>query len=197
MTNFKRNQPAQAFEKLNRDLDRLTDWASKNFMSFNATKTKFMVITNFSDDIDYPELKLNGTQLEKVHNYPQLGIHLNDKMNWDDHLNHTINKASKKLNIIWKLSRELPRYATENIYKSDPSWNTDAWYIYTSCTRYQSKIMESVQRRAAVACTGAFNRTSTERLLEELGWSSLECRRKYYSLLQVYKMANRLCPDYL
>jgi len=198
MTNFKRRQPNTAFEQLNRDLERLTNWASDNFMSFNATKTKFMVVSNSSDDIEYPELMMNGTKLEQVHTYPQLGIHLNDRMNWDDHINHTINKASKKINIIWKLSRELPRYATENIYTSYIRPQLEyGCLVYTSCTKAQSQRLESVQRRAAIACTGAFNRTSTDRLLGELAWPTLETRRKYYGLLQMYKMANKLCPEYL
>ena len=198
MTSFKRNQERVAFEQLNRDLERLSQWASDNFMMFNATKTKYMVVSNCSQDMDYPELRLNETSLEKVHTYPQLGVHLNDRMNWDGHINNTINKANKKLNIIWKLRQDLPRYATENIYLTFIRPQLEyGCLVYISCTKTQKQRLESLQRRAAVACTGAFNRTNTERLYEELGWASLESRRTYYSVLQIYKMAHRLSPDYL
>ena len=198
MTNFKRETPNAAFERLNRDLQRLSDWATYNFMSFNATKTKFMVVSNSTRDIAYPDLQMNDTLLERVHTYRQLGIHLNDRMNWDDHVNQTINKANKKLNIIWKLNRELPRYATENVYTTYIRPQLEyGCLVYQSCTKAQQDRLEHVQRRAAIACTGAFNRTSTTRLLDELGWATLERRRTYFNLLQIYKMEHKLCPEYL
>lgn len=157
-----------------------------------------MVVSNCTREIAYPALQLNGTMLECVHTYRQLGIHLNDRMNWDDHVNQTITKANKKLNIIWKLNRELPRYETENVYTTYIRPQLEyCCLVYQSCTKAQQDRLEHVQRRAAVTCTGAFNRTSTTRLLDELGWSTLETRRNYYNLLQIYKMEHQLCPAYL
>ncbi len=116
-------------------MQRLAEWATYNFMSFNATKTKYMVVSNCTREIAYPALQLNGTMLECVHTYRQLGIHLNDRMNWDDHVNQTITKANKKLNIIWKLNRELPRYETENVYTTYIRPQLEyCCLVYQSCT---------------------------------------------------------------
>ncbi len=93
-TNYSKEDTQDAFDQLNRDLDRLAVWASDNFMLFNAAKTKYMVITNTADDDTLlPDLKLNGTKLEKVRTYPQLGLLLNERMNWDDHITQTISRA--------------------------------------------------------------------------------------------------------
>ena len=48
-----------------------------------------------------------------------------------------------------------------------------------------------------MACTRVFNRTSTTKLLKELGWPSLKTRREYFSLVLLYKMTNGLTPAYL
>ena len=197
-TSFAQGDADQAFEQLNRDLQRLSDWASNSFMVFNPDKTKYMVVSKAPRETLYPLLYLNGISLEKVHNYPQLGLHLNDRMNWDEHINHVINKASKKIGVIWKLSREIPRFAVENIYTTFIRPQLEyGGVIYNNCTAEQSERLEAFQRRAAIACTRSFNRTSTVELLQELGWPTLISRRQYFSLVQFYKMGKGLTPQYL
>ena len=40
-----RESKEEAFKNMNRDLQRLNEWATKWFMSFNPTKTKYMVVS--------------------------------------------------------------------------------------------------------------------------------------------------------
>ena len=110
-------QADESFGMLNRDLQRLSNWAMSNFMDCNATQTKYMVVTNSTTDWDHPPLYLDGKNLEKVQTYAQLGLNINAKINWGDHINNSITKANKKLGLIWKLSGNLPRHAVENITK--------------------------------------------------------------------------------
>ena len=93
MTSYR--NPEEAFVRVTRDLEKLNMWAEKWFMSFNSTKTKYMVISTTNQP--HPELSLNGERIEKVNSYPQLGLILHDKMNWSDHINKAITKANKKL----------------------------------------------------------------------------------------------------
>lgn len=69
--------------------------------------------------------------------------------------------------------------------------------VFDNCTAYESHSLEQVQRRAAILCTGAFKRSSYKLLLEELGWESLEGRRKKAKLILMYKIINNLTPNYL
>ena len=59
---------------------------------------------------------MNGTNLERVQTYPQLGLHFNQHMGWSNHIDEQTSKAGKKIGLIWKLSCSLPRFAVENIY---------------------------------------------------------------------------------
>ncbi len=166
-------------------------------MSFNPTKTKYMVVSN-SHQQRYPALNLDGDLLERVSTYPQLGIHLHDQMNWAEHINTQVTKANKKISLIWKLSGTIPRFAVENIYTGYIRPQLEyGCVIYANCTKEKSERLESVQRNAAIACTRAYNRTPTQRLMEELGWPTLETRRSYFALLQIYKMKKGLTPTYL
>ena len=69
------------------------------------------------------------------------------------------------------------------------------WLIFDNCTLYLKQRLESIHRRGAVICTCAFRNTSTERLLGELGWNTLDQRRKLARLSLFYKMNHKPCAE--
>ena len=69
--------------------------------------------------------------------------------------------------------------------------------IYDNLTAMQNIKLEKLQRRAAVICTGAISRTESRKLLSELGWNSLKERREKSKLLLMYKILNKLTPEFL
>ena len=58
-------------------------------------------------------------------------------------------------------------------------------------------ILERTQYQAALAVTGAWKGTNTDKIYEELGWESLHHRRHFRRLSMNYKILNNLTPDYL
>ena len=54
-----------------------------------------------------------------------------------------------------------------------------------------------VQKDAARVVTGATARYSTALLMEDVGWPSLQSRRKQHQLTLFYKIVNGLSPPYL
>ena len=188
--------PEEAYAKLNRDLQRLESWATKWFMSFNPAKTKYMVIAGH--DQPHPHLMFNDVILEEVSTYPQLGLVLNNRLTWEDHINSAILKANKKIGLIWRLRNEMPRYITEKIYTHyiRPQLEYGS-LLYDDSTQELTHRLEQCQRQAAIACTGAYRRTNTDALLKEVGWPKLESRRKYNSLVMMYKISHHMVPSYL
>ena len=57
--------------------------------------------------------------------------------------------------------------------------------------------LDKIQREAALVCTGAYKHTRNKNLMEELGWDSLDIRRKNQKLCLMYKIQNNLSPAYL
>ena len=57
--------------------------------------------------------------------------------------------------------------------------------------------LESTQYDAALAVSGAWRGTSTDKVPEELGWETLAHRRWYRRLCQFYKIINYNFPEYL
>ena len=58
-------------------------------------------------------------------------------------------------------------------------------------------MLESVQYSAALAVTGAWRGTNTDKIYEELGWESLYHRRYYRRMTLFYKIVNDCTPEYL
>ena len=113
-------------------------------------------------------------------------------------IDEQISRAGKNIGLIWKLSCSIPRFAVENIYTAYIRPQIEyANVVYSNCTKEQITRLEALQRRAAIACTRAYNRTPTKRILDELGWPTLEYRRNYSSLVQLYKIRHGLTPIYL
>ena len=69
--------------------------------------------------------------------------------------------------------------------------------LYNNCSQSDSLRLESIQRKAAVICTGAINRTETCKLMAELNWDSLSLRRTYAKLCLLFKIICKLTPLYL
>jgi len=183
---------------INRDLNKLQRWSEKWYMHFNPQKTTFMKFTMGRGPNYDINIKLNDTKLNPATTHKHLGLILTPNLNFSPHIDYLIKKSSKWIGIIWKLQRKYPRHILENIYTSYIRPAIEYGHIiYHNTTRQNSQRLEAVQRKAAVACTGAYTNTSHSRLLSELGWTPLEERRNHAKYIMTYKIVNNLAPPYL
>ncbi len=186
---------AESFAKINRDLYVLSNWASQWRVNYNASKTVYMIISNKNNNRVYPNLYLNGQILTKVTSHKHLGITLAKDMTWNLHIDAIIKKAASRLSGIRRIRFLITRKARVSLYNALvlPILEYGGGVIFDNCTVYLKQRMESLQRRAAVVCTCAFRNTSYERLLGELGWNTLDQRRKLARLSLFYKMNHKKC----
>ena len=186
------------FDQINRDLQVLSEWASRWRVTYNALKTVYMIVSNKNPGSNYPDLYLDGIKLQRVNSHKHLGVTLTHNMKWGVHIDAAISKANKRLNGIRRIRFLITREARIILYKSLILPVLEYGNIlYDNCTLYLKQRLESIQRQAAIVCTGAFANTSYIRLLDELGWPSLEDRRKYYRMNTMYRMTNNQAPEYL
>ena len=69
--------------------------------------------------------------------------------------------------------------------------------IFDNCSNYLSNMLEAVQRRAAIICTGAYRHTEHQTLLAELGWDTLQTRRHQHKLIHYFKIVKGHAPAYI
>ena len=110
---------------------------------------------------------LNLTVISKKH----LGLVLDSKLDFNEHMSNKINKCNKTKGILKKLPLFLSRKTLLTIYKSfvRPNLdNTDTIYDKSFNEFFKTKI-ETIQYRAALVITAAIKNTSLDRLYQEVG----------------------------
>ena len=94
---------------LNNELTKITDWLSSNKLSLNVKKTKFMVFHTPQRRVNYPTLKLNNVNIERVSQFNFLGAILASSLKWDKHVAHVSLKISRVIGVLYRLKHIFPR----------------------------------------------------------------------------------------
>ena len=162
-------------------------------MNFNPDPTKQAHEVIFSckaKEIYHLPLVSNNTSVSQSSSQKHLGVILDSKLIFDEHLKMVSLKISKTLGLLRKLHNLLPRSALITIYKAfvRPYLDYgDILYDQAYNMSFHHKL-ESVQYNACLAITGAIRGTSKEKLYQELGLESLQLRRWYRKLGMFYRI---------
>jgi hypothetical protein len=192
------NNYQESYARLNRDLNRLSTWADRWLITFNAAKTVYLKVSRKINQAPKPILKLKGEVIKEVESHKHLGLTFNNTLTWSDHIDKLVTKAAQCVGLLRRICREVPRECLETLYKAmiRPLLEYGN-VIYDGSADSHTKRLENVQRHAAITCTGAYKHTKHQNLLEELGWPPLSNRRKQHRLNTMFKIQNGLSPPYL
>ena len=80
----------------------IEEWSISNFLSFNAGKCKYMIVSRKqSPIIPSNPLKLFGNPMQRVDCYKYLGLLLTTNLSWSAHISTICTKAKKILGLIY------------------------------------------------------------------------------------------------
>ena len=180
---------------LSQDLKAITKWAFQWKMIFNPDLSKQAQEVIFSRKIKkllHPTLFFNNIPLNNSLFQKHLGLTLDIKLNFSEHIKSITKKISKFQQI-------LPRSTLLTIYKTFIRSRldyADIAYDQAYNSAFHDK-MESIQYNACLAITGAIRGTSTEKIYQALGLESLKSRLWFRKLCHFYKIFNDKSPSYL
>ena len=148
--------PAQAAELLNKDLDSISKWSKDWLVDFNPSKTECLLITRKKTRVVHPPLVFNDTAVSEVKQHKHLCLTFNYNLSWNVHISDLVEQSSRTLNILKSLKYKLSRNALEKIYKSFIRPKLEyADVVWDCCTEGDAKLIENVQLTAARNVTGA------------------------------------------
>ena len=206
------NDPVISAAELNYDLTLINKWAYQWKMAFNPDPTKQAVEVLFShkkETLHHPPLFFNGSSVVRVDSHKHLGIILDSKLTFINHVNEKIKATTKAIGILKYLRKYLPINTLDQIYKMFIRPHFDygdvIFHIPPFTNPYNNTItlkplmdrIEKVQYHAALAITGTWQGTSRNKLYDELGWESLSDRRWSRRLILLYKIRNDMTPSFL
>ena len=173
---------------LNRDLKKVSAWAKKWKVTFNAGKTKDLIFSKREVDNQQP-LFFNNTHVDRVKSHKHLGIILTYNLSWDEHLNSIIKQVNLKLSMLHNV-RQLSRKTLDSLFKLHVRSCIDyCIQVYgPSLNSTQIDKLNRIQYRAAKLTTMAMKFTSKQKIFTELGWESIDKRIEYLSLCLFHKI---------
>ena len=147
----------------------------------------------------HPTVSFNNIQVERASHHKHLGISLDGKLNFKQHIDTTILKINKGISVIKKLRNSLPRKSLMTIYKASLRPLIDYGDIIYDQPQNEPfcEKLESVQYKVALAITGAIQGTSRDKIYQELGLESLKSRRWYKRLSCMFKIMKEEARNYL
>jgi hypothetical protein len=194
------DDPSEASEAIQEDLNNIQDWAAKWLVEFSPAKTKDMVVSLKVDKPIHQDVTFADQPITRVTTHKHLGVTLTSDLKWNTHVMDIAAKACRKLNILYPLKLKLDRKTLEVMYfahiRSVLEYADVLWDISNPTDR-TLKILETVQVNAARLVTGGIARCSVTNLYEDLAWTKLETRRLNHRLSQLYKIIINMAPQYL
>ena len=186
----------QEQEELQQDLHKLETWENSWDMAFHPGKcTTLPVISpKRKDKLRVPDYHLHGQSLANVTLSKYLGVSIAQDLKWDLHINNIVKKANRILGFLRRNLKISSQSIKETAYKALVRPVLEyASTVWDPFTEEQVTSIEKVQRRAARFVKNKYQRqASVQHMLSELGWETLESRRKIARLTMMYKINHGL-----
>ena len=100
-----------AIEILNSELEKISTWLTENKLTLNVSKSHFMIFHRARIKIALGKSRIKQVPFTKF-----LGVIIDDKLNFDNHISYIKNKISKGLGILIKAKQYLNRRILVNLY---------------------------------------------------------------------------------
>ena len=102
---------------LEKESEKAVDWFRRNNMIVNPEKFQSMILERFGNT-DVHAVEIDDSKIETTNSVDLLGIYIDNKLTFDDHIFTLCNKASMQLNAIGRLKRYLGKKELEVIVNS-------------------------------------------------------------------------------
>ena len=114
---YKGNDADMLADEINNELRQISLWLKINKLSLNIGKTHFMIFTR-KKRIKEIEIQIDGKNIEKVNSTKFLGVIIDHKLKWSEHVKYIAGKISRSCGVLNRARRCLNRSAMLTLYYS-------------------------------------------------------------------------------
>ena len=184
--------------KLQSCINEIDEWYTNNRLKINADKTNVILVSSRAKQVR-KELNVNlkGTKLKQVDSVRYLGLTIDSKLTWDNHVKHLCKNLSYKVASLRRLSNTLNTTLLNTLYKSTIQPCIDyACSVWGNCSLKNRNLIRRIQKRAARIVSKQYGSrdVSVSALFKDLKWQSFETRRDYFLNMLMYKCIHGTAP---
>jgi hypothetical protein len=119
-------KPTNLEQTINIELSKISDWLSANRLSLNVGKSKLLYYTNRSrKPLKNIDIKINNETLKEVDNAKYLGVYMDNKLNWNVHIDNIKLRLSKGISILSLIRHYVPESTLRSLYFTFINSHTD------------------------------------------------------------------------
>ena len=179
--------------------DMATKWYESNLLAGNLKKYQTLSIgyrtTTTEKDNKHSVISINNHNIKNEDTLKLLGVTLDSKLNFSEHIRSICIKASQRVGVLMRLRNMIPTNAKLQLYKSSIlPYLTYCHLVWHFCKASDARKLERVQERALRAIYKD-KQSSYPELLEKGKLQTLMNRRLQDICVLMYKVKNRLCPS--
>ena len=182
--------------EVNKHLSDVVTWCEANKLTINVSKTNYMLFKNRGKNILTSEqLEIKGKVLNLVDTVSFIGLNIDEKLNWEKHINNVCNVASKKAGILYRIRHYVSKKILVMLYNAfilpHITYGLEVWGAANKT--FLSRILVIQKRITRVILFKSFNHHSAP-LFSEL--SILDVFKQYRLMIAtfVHDLLNNKLP---
>ena len=186
--------------ELNEELSNIASWLKIDKLSLNVNKTQFMMFSRKQNQIENIVIRIEGQIIERVTQTKFLGVIIDEKLTWRNHVNHISTKTAKGIGILIKARFCLNRETLVYLYYTF----TNTWpYPYLTCCNsmwgysflYNSNRLHLLQKKAVRIISQVNWKTHTEPLFKDLEILPIKDINIYIIAQLMFRFHNGKLPE--
>ena len=183
--------------KLQHDLNQIYEWTKRNNMKLNGCKFEHLSYGRNKDAKSYSTYLNNAhCKIETKNSVKDLGVLMTNDGKFDDHINAVVNKVNNLVSWILRTFETRDEKIMLTLWKSLVIPHLDCCsQLWSPIKRGQQQKLELLQNNFLKKVHGSFQLTYWEHL-EKLNVYSLERRREHYMIIYVWKILEKLVPNF-
>ena len=165
-------------------------------MIVNPDKFQAMILSSDEKDKKF-QLNINNSTISSDDSITLLGIEIDNKLNFKNHVSTICKKANRQLNAIGRIQNYVGKKEKETIINtfvySNFMYCPLAWHF---CPKSSQNKIEKIKRRCLQLLTNDYD-SDYKQLLEKTEKPTMEIRRLRTLALEIFKTLNDLNPTFM
>ena len=105
--------------KLNKDVSKVNDWTTQWKISSRSKQAQEIIFSRKRQNLNHDLIYFNHNLVQQVPSQKHLRMHLDTKLNFQEHLDNIMSKVDKSIGLLRKLQSVLPRPSLASHYRKN------------------------------------------------------------------------------